>query len=107
MKQVAVFLRRDAGVLLPCPVCPTPDGACWRCGLCRAIVIRVAFGVMNGLWRCQCGAEVALFVDGEEIDIEGMHSELPEVQHGEAKELNDSDFLRELGITPDLATTED
>jgi hypothetical protein len=109
MKSVAVFIKRN-GVLIPCPVRPTPDGCVWRCVNCHEHVIRASFGVLSGLWRCQCGCEVELLVDGQAIDLEELNALQPQYQteeDGGTKPVNDSDFLRELGIQPDLATTEE
>jgi hypothetical protein len=74
MKAIAVFVKKEeSGILVPCRVFPAPDGATWQCGVCGAHpLLRASFGVMSGLWRCGCGAEVELMVDGQPVAIEDV-----------------------------------
>lgn len=110
MRQLAVFVKRN-GVLIACRAYPAPDGATWQCGACDFHpLLRASFGVMSGLWRCQCGAEVELMVDGEPVAIEEVAEIMPapaeivpEQANVDAKpkrkrKLKDADFLRECGI---------
>ena len=111
MSEVAVFIRTESGILAPCPSHRTPDGAVWSCQLCRAVLMRASFGVLSGLYRCRCGSDVELLIDGRSVDIEAMGQEGVPMRYEPAlapsKDFKDEDFLRELGISPDLATTED
>jgi len=109
MTEVNVFVKRN-GVFVACRVFPSPDGCTWQCGACGLHpLLRASFGVMSGLWRCQCGAETALFVDGKPVAIEEvahlMPANAPPQENVAAKpkrkrvrKLKDQDFLRECGI---------
>lgn len=75
--QVAIFVKRS-GVLIACKAHQAPDGATWQCGACGFHpLLRASFGVMSGLWRCDCGAEVELFVDGKAVAIEEVAQVIP------------------------------
>lgn len=122
MQSVMVFVKRS-GVLIACRAFPSPDGATWQCGVCGTHpLLRASFGVMSGFWRCECGAEVELMVDGKPVAIEEVAQVMPArhaprdedvmfpQQNAPAKpkrkrrrKLTDKDFLRECGI----ATTEE
>jgi hypothetical protein len=105
MKSVMVFVKRS-GILVGCRNYPVPDGCFWRCAHCEAIIMRASFGVMNGLYRCTCGSDVELLVDGQAIEIEALDSSTN--QEGELiphpnpapapQRVSDEDFLRECGI---------
>ncbi len=111
--SLAVFVKRN-GILVACRAHPAPDGATWQCPTCGFHpLLRASFGVMSGLWRCQCGAEVELLVDGKPVAIEEVAELIPapadvvpaEQQNVPAKpkrkrtrKLKDADFLRECGI---------
>lgn len=72
MTSVIVVSKRN-GVLLPCRPHQQADGFVWFCGACvTSPICRVSFGVMNGLWRCQCGAEIEVCVDGEMVDLAAL-----------------------------------
>jgi hypothetical protein len=113
MKAIAVFVKKEeSGILVPCRVFPAPDGATWQCGVCGTHpLLRASFGVMSGLWRCSCGAEVELMVDGQPVAIEDVAQVIPapaDVTHvtnvpakpkrKRQRKLKDEDFLRECGI---------
>jgi hypothetical protein len=134
MDCVAVFVKR-AGILVPCRAYAEPDGALWRCACCEGALIRASYGILNGLWRCPCGCEVELLVNGLAIDLEAMNgrafadhdnahdhasdsaryatgyttSQAPGWNDIErrAAAVTDEDFLRGLKITPSLAIEEE
>lgn len=114
--SLAVFVKRN-GILVACRPHPAPDGATWQCPTCGFHpLLRASFGVMSGLWRCQCGAEVELLIDGKPVAIEEVATVLPapadfvsaaQQQNVPAKRTRrrsqklttkDKDFLRELRI---------
>jgi hypothetical protein len=108
-----VCVRTGSGVLLPCAAAPEPDGALWCCALCGQACIRCSFGVMQGLWRCQCGAEIQFLVDGRWIDprqIEPLEpiaadkrktAEAEKPKRTRKKRIkSDKDFLTQCGIAP-------
>lgn len=112
--MIAVFVKSN-GILVPCKVHPAADGAVWVCP-CGTYIIRASHGVLSGMYRCYCGKDVELIVDGQTVDIEELQ-ELPTATNlpspsaeamtaGDIKQ-NDEDFLRGFGIAPDLAITED
>src|SRR6266436_6241136 len=113
MTEVSVFVKRN-GILVACRVFPAPDGCTWQCGVCGLHpLLRATFGVMSGFWRCQCGAETELMVDGKPVPIQEVahvvpssNGEVPSQQNVPAKpkrkrtrKLKDEDFLRECGIS--------
>lgn len=115
MKAVTVLIKRN-GLIFPCMPHPAPDGATWQCGCCGAHpILRASFGLMSGVWRCVCGGELELIVDGVVVPIE----EVAEVENTafpidataapaanvpakpkrkRHRKLKDEDFLRECGI---------
>lgn len=66
--SVMIVAKRE-GLILPCFPRVEPDGYSWTCPACPTIVARVSYGLMNGLWRCECGAEIEVCVGGKVIDI--------------------------------------
>lgn len=120
MKEIAVFVQRS-GILLPCKVYPSATGCSWICANCEKIQIMSAtLGVLSGFWRCPCGVDVELIVDGKIIDIQemnaleqhGLRSALDEqrpyteydlqqdaIRILKKKQVTDEDFLRECGIS--------
>lgn len=46
----------------------------WECGNCSEICCRVSFGVMNGFWRCRCGLETEVTVDGKIVDLKQFNT---------------------------------
>lgn len=113
---IAVFVKNN-GILAPCRVSPQPDGAVWVCP-CGVFVIRATYGVLSGMWRCQCGREIEVIVNGVTIDMEEL-GEMPAQQQqqptqpasgataGAGGGFSDEGFLRGMGIAPSLAITED
>jgi hypothetical protein len=119
MNAIAVFVKKS-GVLVPCKAYPEPDGAVWRCAICDLAIVRASFGVLNGMWRCQCGCEVEVVMDGCPVDLEAAATTIhdrdivgtvgdeppqnlelnaPEKpKRKRARKLTDEDFLRECGI---------
>jgi hypothetical protein len=77
MKRVAVFVRLGGPVRVACRAYPSPTGAVWHCAHCNAAIISASFGVLSGFWRCPCGADVGLFVDGKQIDMQEMNALAP------------------------------
>ena len=121
MSHVMVMIRTEAGILMPCEASPQPDGAAWACAVCGELCIRVSFGVMQGLWRCRCGVDVQLLVDGRFIDPreiqplepvskmapirpitqEELESDMPKPKRVRKKRIkSDKDFLSQCGIAP-------
>ena len=103
MKSIMVFVKRG-GILVACRNYRTPDGCFWRCAHCETILMRASFGIMNGFYRCTCGSDVELLVDGQAIEIEDL-TVAPAMFGGAAVEptpapqrTNDEDFLRGCGI---------
>lgn len=113
MNQLAVFVKRS-GVLVACRAYPAPDGCVWECSACGLVpLLRASFGVMSGMFRCQCGAEVELFVDGEivkleEVGVKPFPSAVSELKpkRTRRRKMSDEDFLRECGITADATSEE-
>lgn len=117
--MISVFVKRN-GILVACRTFPAPDGATWQCGTCGFHpILRASYGVMSGLWRCECGAEVELLVDGKPVAIEEVAEVLPgpadiepqvsqhqvpqqnvpaKPKRKRQRKLTDEDFLRECGI---------
>ena len=108
IQSIAVFVKKS-GILVACRSHPQPDGAIWICALCDAAIIRASFGVLNGLWRCSCGNDVELLVNGVPVDLEAeQRKTFAEMQSQNVpakpkrkrqRKLSDEDFLRECGIT--------
>lgn len=71
MTSVIIVAKRNA-LILPCLPHPEADGFSWHCPACSGIVARVSFGIMNGVWRCRCGAEIEMCVDGVPIDLQRL-----------------------------------
>lgn len=67
--SVIIVAKRE-GLILPCFPRVEPDGYSWTCPACPTIVARISYGLMNGLWRCECGAEIEVCVDGVRLDLE-------------------------------------
>jgi hypothetical protein len=123
MKAIAVFVKKS-GVLVGCRVYPTDDGCLWQCGVCGTMpLLRASFGVMSGYWRCPCGAEVELLIDGQPVELQEINvlpngmaaegnfaapEETPEKpKRKRRRKLNDEDFLRECGIARDATPEEE
>lgn len=71
MTSVLLVAKRN-GVIAPCRSCPQPDGMVWQCGFCSVVCTRVSFGIINGLWRCNCGAEIELFIDDKLVNLQKL-----------------------------------
>lgn len=102
MTPVDVFAKCEGEeIWIQCPGYVTPDGCFWNCAHCSSLIIRASFGQMNGVYRCQCGAEITLLVDNQVVDIRELNGiRAP----GAAQPVNDKDFLRDCGIATEEKT---
>lgn len=77
MKEIAVFVKFGGPLLVPCRGYrgyQAPSGCFWHCAYCELVIIAVNLGVLSGFWRCPCGAEVVLLVDGQEVNMQAMNA---------------------------------
>lgn len=91
-----MVLAKRNELLAPCHPYQEADGWVWRCAWCEEIICRVSFGVMNGNYRCPCGAELEISVDGHLVDLD-RH------KMGACNQ-SDEDFLKLCGISPENIT---
>jgi hypothetical protein len=53
---------------------------------------------MNGFWRCRCGLETEVTVDGKIIDLRQYNTEPLEQRASEPQLSSDDEFLKTCGI---------
>ncbi len=102
MSSVIIITKTQGGLLIPARPVPEPDGMHWTCGVCGVICARVSFGIMNGLYRCQCGGTVEITVDGRVVYIAAHKVPNPPEEPttvAEQQQKNDEEFMKSCGIS--------
>lgn len=109
--EVSVSVKPEGGgEPIPCMAHLERDGASWKCGICGETCTRLSFGVINGFWRCCCGGELVICVNGEVADLskyafddEGNRRMVDSMGRSKfasfVAEGSDEDFMKACGIS--------